>query len=140
MHGRGAIAARLARTAAASLAAAALLAALLATGAAAQDAAPDNRVFSATVGAVVGRANDKLVSQPPDFVGALADLDQALSLGPTPYELGVILYMRGGAKYQLGDPAGAQADWTRALAEGALSETEHENLRYNLSQLEPPPQ
>ena len=105
-----------------------------------QAPSPDEQVFTQNIGEIVVAAQEKLAASPQDLDGAVADLSRAAASGPSAYELGVILYMRGGAKYQLGDPAGAQADWTRALAEGALSETEHENLRYNLSQLEPPPQ
>jgi tetratricopeptide (TPR) repeat protein len=97
---------------------------------------PAERVFSAEVGEAVLAAQQKLSVPQEDLPGALADLDRALAMpAVTPYEAGVILYMRGGAKYQLEDVGGALADWERALEEGALAPAERLTLLYSLGQL-----
>lgn len=93
------------------------------------------RVFSPEVGELVVRAQEKLSASPPDNDGAREDLSRALAMPLTPYELGVVLYMRGGVKYRLGDVDGAIADWTRALAEGDLGPQEQLSVLYNVGQL-----
>jgi beta-lactamase regulating signal transducer with metallopeptidase domain len=98
-------------------------------------AEPGTRAFSADVGALVVAAQQKLSATPPDFQGAREDLDRALAMGPNAYELGVILYMRGGARYQQGDTTGALADWERALAEGDLAPAERSSVQFNIGQL-----
>jgi tetratricopeptide (TPR) repeat protein len=100
------------------------------------DEGSSNRAFSADIGEIVVAANEKLILEPPDYRGALVDLDRALnSRGISPYELGVVLYMRGGVKYQLEDTPGALADWNRALNEGDLNPTEELSIMYNVGQL-----
>ena len=97
-----------------------------------QAPSPDEQVFTQNIGEIVVAAQEKLAASPQDLDGAVADLSRAAASGPSAYELGVILYMRGGAKYQLGDPA----DWRRALAEGALADQERTNLQYTIAQAE----
>jgi tetratricopeptide (TPR) repeat protein/Zn-dependent protease with chaperone function len=97
--------------------------------------AEGDRTFRPDVGEAVVGANRMLTVELKDFEGALAELNRALAMNPTPYELGVILYMRGGVKYQLDDVAGALADWERALAEGSLNPTERLSITYNIAQL-----
>ena len=100
------------------------------------ESSAEGRVFTPDVGEIVVAAQEKMGQEPPDIQGALSDLNRAMNNeDPSPYELGVILYMRGSAKYQLEDTSGALADWNRALAEGDLSETERLNLMYNAGQL-----
>jgi tetratricopeptide (TPR) repeat protein len=95
-----------------------------------------NRVFSPDIGEIVVAANEKLTVEPADYRGALADLDRAMnSRGISPYEHGVVLFMRGGVKYQLEDIQGALADWNRALNEGDLNSTERLSIMYNVGQL-----
>jgi tetratricopeptide (TPR) repeat protein len=95
-----------------------------------------NRVFSPDIGEIVVAANEKLIVEPADYRGAMADLDRAMaSRGISPYELGVVLFMRGGVKYQLEDIPGALADWNRALNEGELNQTERLSIMYNVGQL-----
>jgi tetratricopeptide (TPR) repeat protein len=105
-------------------------------GAAPAQAPSQERVFSSAVGDIVVAASQKLAAEPPDLAGALADLDRAFATpGVTAYEAGVILYMRGGAKYQLDDSDGALDDWTRALTEGDMSASERLSITYNVGQL-----
>ena len=101
-----------------------------------QAPSPDEQVFTQNIGEIVVAAQEKLAASPQDLDGAVADLSRAAASGPSAYELGVILYMRGGAKSQMGDRSGAIADWRRALAEGALADQERTNLQYTIAQAE----
>jgi tetratricopeptide (TPR) repeat protein len=102
------------------------------------DAAPPEvpRIFGPETGDIVVAASQKLSADEPDYLGALAHLEAAIARSDiSSYELGVILFMRGGVKYQLEDTDGAVADWNRALAEGALNDAERLSITYNLGQL-----
>jgi hypothetical protein len=112
---------------------AASAAAALACGGHAQDGRPDP-VLSQDMGARVVAVQDRLAAQ--DYGGALARLDLAAAASPSPYELAVILTLRGGAKRALGDISGAAADWRGALAGGALTEMQQLSVRRSLAQLE----
>ena len=71
------------------------------------------------------------------YTTALAELTKLVNDTKkiTPYELGVILMIRGNVKYNLDDTDGAIADWRRALNEGLLNESERLNLQYNIGQM-----
>ena len=119
--------------------------AFLATSAEAQRASRDeeeeegnsNRTFSPDIGEIVVAAQEKMSAEPSDIAGAMADLNRALTdEDPSPYELGVILMIRGGLKYQEYDDAqGALSDWNRALTEGDLGQSERLGLMYNVGQV-----
>jgi len=71
----------------------------------------ENRVFSAKVGEIVLRAQEAMTAE--DNVLATQELNTALAeRNVSPYELGIILHMRGALKYGDDDLDGALADWT----------------------------
>ena len=86
------------------------------------------------VAALITSAQDKLRAS--DVLGAITDLDHAMTQRPTPSELGVTLAVRGGALYTQGDLRGALADWRRALTDGALDEATQLHLVHNIEQLQ----
>jgi len=94
----------------------------------------ENRVFSAKVGEIVLRAQEAMTAE--DNVLATQELNTALAeRNVSPYELGIILHMRGALKYGDDDLDGALADWTRSLAEGDHKFAERLSLMYNVAQL-----
>ncbi|MCG8442239.1 MAG: hypothetical protein MI723_10570, partial [Caulobacterales bacterium] len=100
-----------------------------------------NRTFSSKVGQMVMDAQELEGAEGVPEITALTNafnkLNDALNIrgGVSPYELGVILMMRGNYQYQLERTPAAIADWNRALAEGDLNPDERMNLRYNIGQL-----
>ncbi|MGD2133977.1 MAG: tetratricopeptide repeat protein [Maricaulaceae bacterium] len=131
---------RFARRLVRASAASACLAVLASGTALAQTCPPDeeddaaSRVFTPEVGEIVQAAQEKMTLE--DYPGALADFQRALTQEePSRYELGVILYMAGGARYQTDDVPGAMRDWERALREGDLRQAECLNVMYNMAQL-----
>lgn len=101
-----------------------------------EEEASSDRVFSPEVGEIVVAAQEKMSAEPPDNRGALADLDRAAGQrNLSAYELGVVMYMRGGLKYQLDDVQGALADWNRAINEGDLGPQERLSVMFNVGQL-----
>jgi hypothetical protein len=86
------------------------------------------------VAALVSAAQAKLRAS--DVLGAITDLDRAMTQRPTPIEVGVTLTVRGGALYAQGDLDGALADWTRALAQGTLDQSTQLHLVHNIEQIE----
>ncbi|MGD2131345.1 MAG: hypothetical protein PVI23_01035 [Maricaulaceae bacterium] len=93
------------------------------------------RFFTPEVGEATVAAQQMLTNE--DYASAIVQFDAIeAQFEPSPYELGVILYLKGGAKYQTDDIDGAIADWTRALEEGELREQERANLEHNIAQLQ----
>lgn len=94
-----------------------------------------NRVFSADTGEKLLAVQELLVAE--QMGSALTQLNTIVSNSKklSPYELGVILLMRGNVKWQLDDSDGALSDWRRALTDGDLNDKERLSTQYNIGQI-----
>lgn len=97
----------------------------------------ENRTFSRRIGEMVLEVQELLDAEPQQFSAALGILNEAAGFDDiTPYELAVILQLRGNVNYELDQPRSTINDWSAARNTGALTEQEDMNLQFNIGQIE----
>jgi hypothetical protein len=93
----------------------------------------EGRVLSTEVGEVVLQANEALATE--QYQQVLNLLNPLVGTELQPYERSVVLRIRGGARFNLDNYAGAIQDFLGAINTGALVTDEIISLRTNIGQL-----
>ncbi len=94
-----------------------------------------NRTFSAKIGQLVAEAQEAQTAG--DLTTAMNKYNAGLATrGASPYEIGIILILRGNLYYELDQAPRSIEDWERALREGDLTRDERMTLNYNIGQIQ----
>jgi len=93
----------------------------------------NDRTFSSEIGQIVLEAQEALNSD--NFAESVNQLTRALERGPSDYERGIILQMRGQAYYQMDQTMRAVSDWEQALRVPTVTAEERNQLTVNIGQI-----